>query len=132
MTNKTNNKREAQIRRMKDGTIEIKGATIRGEMTNKTNNNWEEIEKRFERAFRLMRALDKAYWSKGYPKLENTVKEKIKETLISTINKIGLEEKTWGGYDGEEIVDDKRAYGYNEAVADLEAKKQHLIREITK
>ena len=38
MTNKTNNKREAQIRRMKDGTIEIKGATIRGEMTNKTNN----------------------------------------------------------------------------------------------
>ena len=45
-----------------------------------------------------------------------------RERIIEMIKRSKPKEKTWGGYDGEGIVDDKEAFGYNQAIFEYEDK----------
>ncbi|HEC65372.1 MAG TPA: hypothetical protein ENI23_08760 [bacterium] len=60
------------------------------------------------------------------------VKSFIKSLLVKEKKALleGLlrKEKTWGGYNGEEIVDDKEALGYNQAVQEQNRKIKDMIK----
>ena len=50
----------------------------------------------------------------------DTILKQERQRIIEEIKKIAMKlEKTWGGYNGEEIVDDKEAGSYNQAIEDI-------------
>ena len=64
------------------------------------------------------------------PYLTFNVKSFIKETLLSTINKIGLEKRECN--EQSERLFENRDIGYNQAVRDLQKVKQDLINQLIK
>ena len=103
-------------------------------MTNKTNNYWEEIENEFDEKF----SQDPCICKEGF-------RDFIRKTLLSTINKIGLEEPL-----GLEKIEKAKpedlteiqernywnmrgiSYGRSLAKAEIDEQKQDLIKSINK
>ena len=65
---------------------------------------------------------------------KNYVKSQFKKSRIKEVEAlvkiIKKKEKTWGGYDGEEIVDDKQVFGHNEAMLDIEIFLEDTIKQL--
>ena len=99
-------------------------------MTNKTNNYWEEIDKEFDEKFKDTIS-ESPYHS---------IKSFICSTLISTINKIGLEGYGLGTKKFKHIAtinDCERPEEYtwfirSQAKAEIDKQKQDLIKSINK
>ena len=49
-----------------------------------------------------------------------SVTKSRQDTLNEVIEKMNKMGKTWGGYDDGNVVDDKEAFAYNNALSDLE------------
>ena len=57
---------------------------------------------------------------KEIEKLMRLVSKSRQYTLNEALEKIKKTGKTWGGYDDGNVVDDKEAFAYNNALSDIE------------
>lgn len=48
----------------------------------------EEVEDHFSRELELMQTIDENFWSRGYPKMENTMRKKINSFIEKAYKKI--------------------------------------------